>query len=292
MKIRSFVLANVTAAVLMLGCADSSSDPTEGDPTETSSAGLLEKVSVDTSRGHANLHWALVDVPASVAQSLLPAELRLASQPLTDAGRYRIGIALGRHQNVRMVADVFGLMKWNYDEFFLFLPAVEFKGKDPCARSHDGTFAFMPNLYLDDLTPTVIGWIYGLHKELATFRTSGDATTIRQLGHSRLAGTAGPDSDADDTVATDFLRVASGSNPFGTVTVLGKSKLGLYQFADLRWNVGSIVTHSADVRFRFDRSFGQLGPGTFDVAGIGDGGTGFHMEYDWTLKSPVACIGL
>lgn len=295
-------MATVGLMALLGGCAEGSPATEEVVDTDATSSELLENFTFDASKGHAHLRWALIDVDKDVAKSLLPPELTLADNALTDAQHYRIGIALGEHRDVRMAAPAMSFMKWNYNELFIFMPSVRFKNLNPCKNSHSGTFAFMPTLLLDAMVPTLIGWLYGYNKKLASFeRTADYSQNIVRRGQSipvaELELDDSPVPAADDSVAVEFLSTASGSNPYGTVTFVGKSKLGLYEISDLRWDLPTIVVRSSSFHLWMrGPDFEAIGApgldGNDDIVGVDQGGTGFTMEYDWTLRSPVACIGL
>lgn len=139
---------------------------------------LLEKVSqAEPLFGRCNGRFSLISVTSDFAQGLLPPDLQLAPQNYMPEGQHPILLMFNDtwlHSNPfleRIAKDNHLDLNLHYNEFIVMLPYVEFRNEP---YKSEGSFCFLPVLYLDSLMAVLGGRIFWeFNKEMAHFSIEG-----------------------------------------------------------------------------------------------------------------------
>lgn len=111
---------------------------------------------------------ALVSYDKSTLLALLPSELELAPQRITESDKHPLMFFFGKQMDIRpnFIPSGMGI---TYHEFVVLIPYVQWRSK---SDAYHGPFAFMPMLYLDQVFPTVLGYLYGYNNMIARIRNT------------------------------------------------------------------------------------------------------------------------
>ena len=112
-------------------------------------------------------------IPKALVETIIPTGLKLAPQNYTAPGTHPMVFAFGNQSHVRPVAlKAFDV---SYLEFIHSVPSVQKCEGGKCR----GPFLYSPRLYLNELLPTALGWMYGLNKQvIRSYRASAGAQVI------------------------------------------------------------------------------------------------------------------
>jgi hypothetical protein len=139
---------------------------------------------------------------------LIPHETLGEFQNRIPPGHHPIMIGLGFNSGVGPVKDEHTFVKMKYLELTFGIPAVQVA---PEFGEPSGPFFYIPGLYLNAVTPTLLGWAYGFKKTIKRFRSSSTSYSVaslllnQPLLAAEIIGTA-PGSDL--SFATDIPDLA------------------------------------------------------------------------------------
>lgn len=175
---RAILLA---ALSILGGCLDSESTPSDTSSEERSltSSDLTQVQAAPDQlyyvRGQLEATGAWLSVERSVVEALLPPQIALAPQTVTDADHHPLVIYMGRQRGVNLgfaAVGNGGHVIPDYNEIIVLIPAVQ--PADPMVNCGHvaGPYFYMPALLLDDAEAWAIGASVGLEKRMATFEIS------------------------------------------------------------------------------------------------------------------------
>jgi hypothetical protein len=219
----------------------------------------------------------------ALVASWLPERLELMSSGITGADTHPVVFAFGHQEAVH--ANLAPPLQMSYREFIVVVPFVRFKG---ASYDYDGPYAFMPRLYLDEVVPTMLGWLYGYDKQLA--RVRGDdfyrvhtATLDRPIIQGRFREDTSPERPILELPGFEAIR-AIFEQP-----LVGQWAIGPYVSSFLRFGLADALGRAAsgdvDVRQEFLGGL-EVGRTAYDPLREGALG-GFRMRVPWTLTAPA-----
>lgn len=133
---------------------------------------------------------------------LMPRGSLLGLQDRIPPGQHPIMIGLGFNHDVGPVKKDRTFVKMRYLELTVGIPAVQLAEDFGEPR---GPFFYLPALYLDALTPTLLGWAYGFRKRLKRFSTERRTYSVRSFLFNRPVFAA----DVVETAPGSELRFAA-----------------------------------------------------------------------------------
>jgi hypothetical protein len=257
-------------------------------------------------RGTQSSTFVIIPLPSEEAERLLPGELRLSWQDVTDAGTHPLLCAFGSQRNVHTdpllkggnLALVLPYLNTlnnqppleplaiDYLEVITALPYVEWVQPRDMAP---GPFVFAPKLYLDNLLPTVGGWLVGYAKEMCGMGGDRENFHVNRLVDDALlfAGSCQPQGDWRSPAAfPNFERI----RPMLEQPVLGQTVDGHHVRTGFRYVLEDARMQAASATVQLTEHFfaGSLGPKNLPVGDIEHQRLGaFCMEVPWTLTPQI-----
>ncbi len=218
----------------------------------------------------------------ALVASWLPERLELMDSGLTGGEEHPVVFAFGTQEAVH--SNIAPPLTMSYEEFIVVIPFVRFKGD---GYDYEGPYSFMPRLYLDELLPTLLGWLYGYDKQLARVRDGEvyrvhTATLDRPIIQGKFRANGSPEP-VESLPGFDAIR-AIFEQP-----LVGQWALGPYVSSFLRFDLsdatGQVASGEVDVRQEFldGLSVGRRGYDPLSAGALG----GFRMSVPWTLTAPA-----
>jgi hypothetical protein len=252
---------------------------------------LLKQLKTGVAGGVGSMEAYCVTIwrdPSDVAKLLPPGlflDPPLDLQPPPGAkGTQPILLLFCRQKNVRPGFVPFGGMR--YHEIIELIPFVQ---QDSTDAPSGGPFSYMPYLFLDEITPVLIGVnLYGFNKRLARVTSNGGSFELQcdlgeisaNLSKEGLPGKAASPQFSHLRAMRQLLE-----NPFISLTTNGAF---VYSHLDIRFDTATFQGVSGEVKLGspFDPS---SSPATFPVYSIVDHDFGaFRLQTNWTLSLPLS----
>ena len=148
------------------------------DGEERPLAATLAEHALNTVYGTARTEATVIvaALPLHMARRLLPPDLALATQPLTQSDRYPVILMFARQRDARPSILPIGM---TYHEFIIMLPSVR-RRRAAWAEQAPRIFAFLPKLYLDSVAMLLLGRVfYGYAKDLARVVVEPGSVAVR-----------------------------------------------------------------------------------------------------------------
>lgn len=238
--------------------------------------------------GYYRTYFAIIPFDDAVLTGMLPGELELAPQTMTPPGTHPLVFLFGKHFDVRPNFIPFGGL--TYLEYICAIPFVQWRN-----ASHDykGPFAYMPRMFLDELFPTLLGYMYAYPKVMA--RMSGNPPTdslydVRSLlqDEALIQGTF--NTFGPQLPPVDFPNFAHVREVF-EMPFIGKYEIGPYVCSKLTFKLDQAIIQPATANIEVAREFVDgLLPGSFIRPSIDADPLGsFYMAVPWELTLPFAC---
>jgi hypothetical protein len=231
--------------------------------------------------------WVVVlPYPRASLVEMMPGRLELAPQTMTPAETHPLVLLFGHHFDVRPNFLPFGGM--TYHELVTAIPFVRWR--DAGRDDYRGPFAYLPRLFLDEVLPTALGYLYAYPKEIARIH-GGRRYTIRSLVKDRsiLSGTFTPHgaerAPADEPNFEDV-------RPIFEMPFVGRyAPLGPYACSNLDFELERGELRPCTARVRIERPYlPGLSAGSYRLDGIDEAPLGaFELAVPWTLTPPFAC---
>ncbi len=232
--------------------------------------------------------FTMLPFDSAILAALLPPKLELGPQSMTPAGTHPLVLLFGKHFDVRPELIPFGGM--SYLECIIAIPNVQWRDE---RNDYRGPFAYMPRLYLDELWPTLLGYLYAYPKLVA--RMEGRPP---EDPHYRVRSLV----KDNPLIHGEFLRRGPQLAPtdwpnFANVRgvfeqpFIGKLELSPYTCSKLTFKLdqASVQPCSADVDI--EREFlPGVEPASYLVDGIDVDALGsFYIAVPWELTLPFGC---
>jgi hypothetical protein len=256
----------------------------------------------------------IVPLGTATAQSLLPRELRLGQQSLTAPGTHPLICLFGSQDNVQTVLPFFDgadpeqvlefchrlgrrhkilaalPLTMDYLEVVTLLPGVEWT--DP-NNTCQGPFVFAPRLYLDDLLPTLLGWLCGLAKDVAQIAGDPSSFRVNRLLDNALLFTGSLEPTGQPGPPSAFPNFAQIQPLFGYPNI-GRTQAGSFVCIDVKfeWSDAQTQMQAGPAQVKLTTNFfeQQLAEINFAVHGIDQVPVGaFLVKVPWKLTSPRLC---
>ena len=156
-------------------------------------------------------------------------------QSQVPAGRHPVMIGLGFNSDVRPVRKTPTFVKMNYLELTIGVPGVRLSSE---FGNPSGPYFYIPALFLNAFTPTLLGWAFGFRKRLKRIKASAYSYRVAHLisGEPLLTAEVIADQNSDIRFATDIRELAPWlrllDQPIVTRTWWGNLK---FTFFDWDW---------------------------------------------------------
>lgn len=231
---------------------------------------------------------ALLGLPRDTVQKMLHRDrgLVLAAQDMTPPDQHPVLLLFGWQNDVRPNRAPFG--GGRYMEFIVSVPFVQHED----ARQHrycPGPFIYMPQLYLDQLFPTLLGiWGYGYNKDLATIRADqSDYTVFARNTQNALISASYTATGATGT-EVDFAHFSVARKPYG-LPLVSRTRLGTWHYSYYDFALGQALIQPVDMTIKvYADKVGGLPPGTYTVPSIQKQALGaFFITTDATISNPA-----
>lgn len=235
--------------------------------------------------GDYSVRIALQHFPNELVTSWLPDELELAPQTISPPGFHPGNLLFGIERKVYF--NVNPLFKFNYHEFGLVLPYIQWKDKK---YPYNGPFLFTPIIFVDNSMVSFGGQVvFGFPKRMAKFAIGGGHyeasddqvhTPYVDVAYSPLGTTPGPQAIAD---ITDCLQQPS----------VSQKKDGTYTESGFWWNIPTASFEDVSIDGKIIE---YMLPGVasgneriVQASGTSDfsKGAAYHMKTRWTLTLPT-----
>ena len=238
--------------------------------------------------GYYRTFYTVMAMDDALLSGLLPSKLELAPQAVTPAGTHPLVFLMGKHFDVR--PDFIPFAGMTYLEYICAIPFVQWRDS---SNAYRGPFAYMPRMYLNELFPTLLGYLYAYPKLMA--RIAGNPPTdslyaVRSLIQDEpiLKGTferRGPELPPDAFPHFAHVRQIF-DMPF-----IGKHELGPYICSKLTFKLQEATLQACDAQIEIQREFVPgLNPQSFTIPGIDSSPLGaFYMAVPWTMTLPFGC---
>jgi len=253
----------------------------------------LESRASGAGEGVYNATMVTLSLPRAEVESMLAEGLELGTPPdgVLKDGEHPVVFAFGYQTDVRPVIHVGKFpFDWTYQEFILAVPFVRF-----AEHPERGQLTHPVNLYLDDLPPVVLGWVYGLPKQLA------DSFEVDETSY-RIFAKPGNASESQSVVASNWIghgekKPAMEFPNFGPLSqglqlpLVGAYKVPGFMCSNFNWGLDVMQLTAATGSVEVDASFvGQIQPRNVSFVGVDESPiSGYLMETKWTMSAPFEC---
>ena len=238
--------------------------------------------------GYYRTYCVVLPFDDAVLQGMLPSKLELAPQSVTPTGTHPIVFLFGKHFDVRPnIIPFFGM---TYLEYVCAIPFVQFRDS---ARDYPGPFAYMPKLFLNELWPTILGWLYAYPKVTAPMTgnpPSDSFYSARTLVGDRPLFEGNFERRGPQQPPSDFPHFAALKQIF-EIPFIGKFDWTPYICSNLDFKLdqATVQACTADINIQSEFIPG-LEPASYTVDGLDTSALGaFYMALPWDLTMPFAC---
>jgi len=235
---------------------------------------------------------------------ILPPELELAPQSITDTGKHPMLVLAGTQHNVQhaygkngdKLVPIPGLVPATYQETIVAVPYVQLKAAHRTPGEYYGPFYYMPALYLDSALAVTLGGLYGYNKHLTKrYDSDGSHTQVYTENKKipsidlRMGIERGTFQDAKDVAAFAPMQQMM------DMPLIGKKGDGSLVCSLFAWD------GAAPIRVAPADSYLSVGlipsleldpfphySGGYDKQKLGS----FRITSHWKLKGPFACKDL
>ena len=233
---------------------------------------------------------ALLPFPRAVVQSLLADGLELDAQSLTAPEHHPVVMFFGWQDKVRPNFLPLGI---NYLEFIISVPYV--RHADPALRAKvPGPFIFMPRLYLNSVSPVLLGILaYGYKKALAQISADDHDYQVRQwktgepivAGSFKKAGMTG--------VAGDFPHLRAVQRAY-SLPLISQTLLGTWLYSYFDFALGQALIQPIEMTIKIHNQLAAgLPRGIYRVPSIRNSSLGgFFMSTAASISNPLQSRGL
>lgn len=238
--------------------------------------------------GNYRTYFTIVPYDDAILTGMLPGDLELATQSITPAGTHPLVFLFGKHFDVRPNIIPFGGM--TYLEYICAIPFVQWRRS---SNKYQGPFSYMPRMYLNELIPTLLGYMYAYPKQMA--RMEGNPPTdshygVRTLLQDEALIEGSFNRSGPQLPPADFPNFANVRAVFEQPFV-GKYEIGPYVCSKLTFKLDQAIIQSCTAEVEVERAFvpglelgSILRPG-IDTDPLGS----FYMSVPWELTLPFGC---
>ncbi len=238
------------------------------------------------------------------ARQVLPPELELAPQDVSEPGTHPLVFMFGFQKDVRHVlfgwpATIPFLEPADYTEFVFAVPFVQLKPQFRKSGAYHGPFYYMPRLFLDASLPIALGYLYGFHKQRRQISADRhDFEILNSDGHAPMLRAHFSDPSAPFASASDVPAFRS-LQKLLSLPVIGKLSIGYYLCSRFTWNdgeegkAGLQVAPAASTLEVLTPFFPGAQALSSSSSGLGHETLGsFRMISNWRLRGPFGCDSL
>lgn len=242
-------------------------------------------------QGVYHAHAVQVLMSEAVIDGLLPAGLERAPLEQESPGQHPVTLLFGRHEHVRPDFIPFGGL--DYEEFIFAIPFVQWEDERMAYR---GPFAFMPRMYLDELLPTLLGYMYAFPKEVARIQ-GGEHYQIHSLLLDRRIITSDFAPHGPRLAPAEFEHFGAARALFEQPFV-GKLDVGPFVCSHMNFHLEQCVVQACEAAVEIEHEFlpGVI-PQLILSSGLDVSPAGaFTITSPWTLTLPfpaasIRCAG-
>jgi len=239
---------------------------------------------------------AVSALPRQNVQRMLPPQLSLAEQTLTNPDEHPVLFMFGSHSGVKPV--FLPISGSSYREFILAIPYLRSSGRrfrSPDigmsghleAEAQADPVAHMSRLYLDKWAPTMAGWVYAYPKQRARIRSTENSYSIASYlgGRPLIRETTVTALEPPQSSPPDFSVIAPMFEQPFVQTYYG----GLVACSVMTFHLDSATIRSATMQMTIEKAFlPGLEMGEKQFPGIDQTPLGsFQIDVSWSLSYPM-----
>lgn len=229
---------------------------------------------------------AVIALPRATVATMLEPGLELAAQDMTAPDQHPVLLLFAWQGDVRPNRVPFG--GGNYLEFIVSVPFVQHQSARLRADC-PGPFIYMPQLFLDQLFPTLLGiWGYGYNKELATIRADESDYTVFRRNTQIAMISASYRKTGDTGSEVDFPHFKTTRKPY-SLPLISRTRWGSWHYSFYDFALGQALIQPIEMTIKvYTNEVGRLPPGTYTVPSIQTQGLGaFFVATDATISNPL-----
>lgn len=234
-----------------------------------------------------------VPLPSDQVRRMLPPQLLLAPNPMTGPTEHPVFFLFGHQYDVRMTSVFRYLFKMDYLEHITFIPYV--KKRDPrpgpCASQ---LFDYTPQLFLDDLLPTVGGrLVWGLRKSLGSLKQREGNYQVSSYATGAPLISLDYRTDGPSKRPTDYPNFAPMAGMFDLASVenICLGDFGPIICSSFDWNIPSAIAQPIEGTMTLQQGYlPGLQAKTYPFKSLADAPWGaFRLTTRWTYSMPYVC---